>query len=166
MNVLGTVLSALLVIGGSVDSEAGAQIRARLRADRDLRQDEIKVRVKNGVATLRGRVDSQSEHSRAVELAHVEGVTRVDDRLKGGRSHGPLQAISDASISMKLRTQYADDRSLENAHIALTTTDGVVTISGTVPSERARDHALASARTTAGVKAVRAKLEVVPPHRR
>jgi hyperosmotically inducible periplasmic protein len=171
MKVVSTLLGALLVIGGAAvggravargeDSEAEARIRARLRADRDLRRDEISVRVKNGVATLWGRVDSQSEQSRAEELARVEGVTRVDDLLEGGRTHGSLQTISDASVSLKLRTQYANDRTLKGVHIAVTTTDGVVTLSGSVPSERARRRVLESARNTAGVKTVRDKLEVV-----
>lgn len=147
------------------DSSAEMHIRERLRSDPDLEHDEIEVRVRSGVATLRGRVDSQAEHARAEELAHVEGVHRIDDHLKGGRSHGSLQAVSDAMISVKLKTQYGNDKRLEHEHVAVTTTDGIVTLSGSVPSEEARRHAIASARATSGVKHVNDKLEVVPPLR-
>ena len=75
-----------------------------------------------------------------------------------------MQAVSDASVSLKLKTQYMADDAFKHEHIAVTTTDGVVTLSGTVPSKRARHRAVAIARGTAGVTKVRDKLEVaVPP---
>ena len=173
MKVRPAIVCAALVINATAasgevgeraeDSSAESRIQKRLRADPDLKHDDIEVHVKNGVATLRGRVDSQSEHARAEELAHVDGVARIDDQLKGGRTHGSLQAVSDATVSLKLRTQYGNDKGLKHGHIAVTTTDGVVTLSGSVPSERARRHAIASARATSGVKQVTDKLEVVPP---
>jgi hyperosmotically inducible periplasmic protein len=145
---------------GENDSRAAAQIRTKLRNDPDLAQDRIEVRVENRVATLRGIVDSQSERARANELAHVEGITVVKDELRGGRSRGALQAVTDASISSKLKTQFAADDVFTRAHIAVTTTNGVVLLSGTIPSANLHRRALEIARTTSGVRGIRDKLQV------
>jgi hyperosmotically inducible protein len=149
--------------GRAANAAAEKRIRARLHADPGLQHDEINVRVRDGVATLRGRVDSQSERAKAEELSRVEGVVRVEDHLQGGRSHGRLQTLSDATTSMKLKTQYMNDQALKGQHIAVTTTDGVVTLFGSVPSDQARRRALDFARGTAGVKDVTDKLTIVHP---
>lgn len=104
-------VTAAQPFSGTEDSRAEAQIRTRLRNDPDLKRDRIDVRVKNRVATLRGLVDSQSERAKADELAHVEGIERVRNELQGGRSEEAMQAVTDASISTKLTTQYAATRS-------------------------------------------------------
>ena len=58
------------------------QIQANLQSDRDLANNRIDVQVSDGVATLKGTVDSEAERSRAVRLAGVAGVRIVDDQLK------------------------------------------------------------------------------------
>jgi len=143
------------------DSRAEAQIRRRLHTDPDLKHDRIDVRVKNRLATLRGVVDSQAERAKADELAHVEGIDSVKNELRGGRSDGAMQSVMDASISSTLKTQYAADERFKRTHIAVTTTNGVVILSGTVPSEAVHRIALEVVHGTSGVKGTKDKLQVV-----
>ena len=58
------------------------QIQANLQSDRDLANNRIDVQVSDGVATLKGTVDSEAERGRAVRLAGIAGVRIVDDQLK------------------------------------------------------------------------------------
>jgi osmotically-inducible protein OsmY len=62
-----------------------AQIQMRLQKDPDLRNNAIAVAVNNGVATLTGTVDTQTEKSDAARLALVGGIVGVDNRLDVGK---------------------------------------------------------------------------------
>jgi osmotically-inducible protein OsmY len=57
------------------------RIEARLHHDAKLKGSDVKVDVDNGVATLKGKVANEAEKVRAERLAHVAGVTRVDNKL-------------------------------------------------------------------------------------
>jgi hyperosmotically inducible protein len=70
------------------------------------------------------------------------------------------QKVTDASISMKLKTQYWNTQGFKHAHIAVTTTNGVVTLFGMVPTIETHQRALEIARSTAGVRAVNDQLEI------
>jgi hyperosmotically inducible protein len=73
------------------------------------------------------------------------------------------KAISDAWITMKVHSQFVPDNALENSDIDVDTRNGVVTLSGTVPTEAGRTRAVELARKTDGVKNVNdAALRVVP----
>lgn len=89
------VVTALMLAGSGARAEppvrdetsaiAVKQILGKLRADPELANNRIEVHVDKGVATLKGKVDSQMEKSRAVTLAAVPGVHIVDDQPQGGR---------------------------------------------------------------------------------
>jgi osmotically-inducible protein OsmY len=57
------------------------QIRAKLATAPDLKNNRIDVDVDDGIAVLEGTVDSQREKKEATQLAHVEGVLGVNNRL-------------------------------------------------------------------------------------
>ena len=61
-----------------------ARIQRRLQENPDLRNNQIDVTVDNGVATLTGTVDTQTERSDAARLALVSGIVGVDNRLDVG----------------------------------------------------------------------------------
>jgi hyperosmotically inducible protein len=71
--------------------------------------------------------------------------------------------ITDAWITMKVHSQFVPEDALEDSNIDVDTTNGVVTLSGTVATEAGRSRAIAIAKATDGVKSVNDKLKVVPP---
>ena len=70
------------------ESPAGAdaaqeqQIRTRLEQTPDLKNNRIDVKVDDGIAVLEGTVDSQREKKEAQQLAHVDGILGVNNRLE------------------------------------------------------------------------------------
>lgn len=71
--------------------------------------------------------------------------------------------FKDGWITMKIHSAYIPETVLEGSNIDADTTNGVVTLTGTVPSEAARLRAIALAKATDGVKSVTDKLRVAPP---
>ena len=140
------------------------QIQANLQSDRDLANNRIDVRVSDGVATLKGTVDSEAERSRAVRLAGIAGVRVVDDQLKV-ESLGLKATVSDGAVTAKIKAQFLANTDLRAAEITVSTNNGVVTLSGTVPSHELRALAVDLARHTGGVVRVDDQLRVLasPP---
>lgn len=65
------------------DDEIYDKVRLRLASDRDVRGMAIEVDVKEGVVTLRGRVDKEKARRRAEKLAKkVKGVVQVINELR------------------------------------------------------------------------------------
>lgn len=58
-----------------------SRIEKRLHEDPALKKYDIKVSVEGGVATLSGTVATEAERTKAGELAHISGVTRVDNKI-------------------------------------------------------------------------------------
>lgn len=79
----------------------------------------------------------------------------------GERDRTLGKTISDSWITMKIHSQFVPDDALENSDIDVDTLNGVVTLSGTVPTQAGKSRAIELARTTEGVKSVNdAKLRV------
>ena len=129
------------------------EIRTKLVADPDLKNTSVDIRVEDGTATLDGTVDTESERAKADRLARVKGVRRVDNQLEV-RGPGTKATAMDDAISAKLKGLYLTNTMLRYGTISVTTTDGIVTLSGTVPSEEARQQAVDIARNARGVKKV------------
>ena len=58
-----------------------ADIQACFQQTPDLKDNQIKVTVDDGIAVLEGTVDSQKEKKEAQKLAHVDGILGVNNRL-------------------------------------------------------------------------------------
>lgn len=87
-----------------------------------------------------------------VAPAHAATATDVDPPK--AQSDGVGAAIADTAITAKVKTQLLGEDSLKNATIHVTTTNGVVTLDGTVSN--ANDKALAAtiAKSVKGVRSV------------
>jgi osmotically-inducible protein OsmY len=136
------------------------QIQANLQSDRDLANNRIDVQVSDGVATLKGTVDSDTERSKAVTLASVAGIRVVDDQLKV-ESAGLEATVVDSAITTKIKGQLLANTDLRKADIAVTTNNGVVTLRGTVPSVELRQLAVDLARHTGGVMRLDDQMHVI-----
>jgi len=64
------------------DSTLHSRVDAAIKAQPTLKDQDIDVKVANGVVTLTGTVQSEQRKVRAASTAHVAGVTRVDNELK------------------------------------------------------------------------------------
>ena len=69
-------------------------------------------------------------------------------------------AYDDATISTRVKTALLNDPSVAALHIDVTTSQGVVTLSGTAKSHDEEQKAVAVARGVPGVKDVRSNLKV------
>ena len=165
------VVTALVLVAGSgaraeqpvrndTSAVATKQILSKLRSDPELANNRIEVHVDKGVATLKGKVDSELEKSRAVSLAAVPGVHIVDDQLKIG-SEGAKAIVADSAITTGLKAKFLADSTVRSADISVDTNNGVVTLSGTAPSEEAHRQALELARHSDGVKRVDDQIKVL-----
>ena len=72
-------------------------------------------------------------------------------------------AASDAEITGKIKTKLALDKELSALSVSVTTTDGRVTLSGTVTSSKQIGKAMMLALETDGVREVASTLKVKPP---
>jgi hyperosmotically inducible protein len=77
-----------------------------------------------------------------------------------GNNAGSNQPVSDSYITTKVKAELAKDSATKAKDIKVTTTDGVVVLSGTVRSEAEKQMAEQDARNIKGVAEVRNQLSV------
>jgi hyperosmotically inducible periplasmic protein len=168
------------------DADLVTRVQSRLHQEEDLRGHQLEVRAENGVVTLTGAVRSERLRQQSLEVARrTEGVRDIRDELEvrpdtdrdarptepaprveppgtGDRAREAGEQIEDGWVTTKIQAKYFLDRDLKGRDIDVTTSNGVVTLSGTVPSEEARQQALAIARETDGAQQVVDRLTVEP----
>jgi hypothetical protein len=84
--------------GTEADGRAATEIERRLVVDPGVNAQHVTIYVRDGVATLTGRVPGEQAKSRAAGLAEgVPGVTRVQNRIVTGLGRGepPATVIPD-----------------------------------------------------------------------
>lgn len=91
-----------------------------------------------------GQVDT----SRAREVGAKVGEKTADAANRAG------EFLSDGSLTAKIKSKMTLDDLVKARSIDVSTTDGVVTLKGTVTSQAEHDRAVQLARETAGVKKV------------
>lgn len=169
------------------DGWLSTKIQSKFVGDRDIKATDISVSSRDGIVTLKGRVQNASMRSLAVAIAkNTDGVKRVVDQLAvevAGpvaplRAQNPSAAgaiattgtfdtttrsagyANDARITSSIQAKYFLDDKVKGRQINVDTTNGVVTLTGQVGSESERGDALLLARTTEGVKRVEDSLTV------
>lgn len=75
--------------------------------------------------------------------------------------HGTERAVKDTMITAEIETALARDKNVSSSGIHVSTTAGVVTLRGNVPSPEMAEHAARLAQQTDGVKRVNNQLMVV-----
>ncbi|MGI8958916.1 MAG: BON domain-containing protein [Bryobacteraceae bacterium] len=93
------LLAIVLLFGGAIghaifaadqkasssDDRISDQVRMRLATDQDVKGGALEVFVKDGVVTIKGRVDTEKGKNRATRLAKkVKGVKDIDNQLLVG----------------------------------------------------------------------------------
>ncbi len=84
--VLAAAASAqFLIADQKQDDRVVDQVRMRLAVDQDVKGGGLDVSAKDGVVTIKGRVDTEKGKNRATKLAKkVKGVKEVDNQLMVG----------------------------------------------------------------------------------
>ena len=141
--VCGIALIAGPVSGGPTLSQSTAvtvtddtlteRIETRLHQDAALKNHDVKVTVDHGVATLTGTVATNAQKARAVTLARVKGVTRVDNKVVVNASHvgtkGTVESTKEVAKEAKEVAKDAGERTKEvTKEAAEKTKDGAVKV--------------------------------------
>lgn len=157
------------------DDALREQVKAKLAADGALAHSDIKVTsVDDGVVVLGGSAKTLSAERRAVLTARrVDGVRRVtseieapaeleDDEIWGDTTSGDPNLASDAWITTKVKVALMADPGIAPTRVNVDTTEGVVTLFGSVDKEEDRARAASEVQKIDGVKRVVNELQVVP----
>lgn len=141
------------------DSEISAGVLEALE-DSALRKYDIGVVTEDGVVTLNGQVDDELARDAAVAIAQGSpGVESVSDQLVVGK-RGLSERGSDAWITTKITSKLAADPQVNPFRLRVRVNRGKVVLSGTVPTEAARDEAVKLAETVEGVTGVVSEIVV------
>lgn len=145
------------------DAEIQENVRSALRWAPELDVADEGVTVEGGTVTLEGSVDALWKKHRVEDLAlNVTGVLNVRNHLVVAPTHRPAdRAVGEAIVTALARTTDVNPDTLD-----VTVENGIVTLSGSVPSIEARRHVQRGAFYTGGVVDVRNRLTVSPglPH--
>lgn len=155
-------------IGAAItDAAVTAKVKTTLFDDSRLTGSKISVSTSNGAVTLSGSAPNADAASAAKELAaSVDGVKSVDNQInapsladkvaskadKAAKKTGKY--ASDGWITTKVKSGLLADSVTKGLDIGVSTSNGVVALSGTVSSQDAVDHAEDLARKVKGVKSV------------
>jgi osmotically-inducible protein OsmY len=175
----GGLLAPALLAADERDDQLRTRVESRLEHDATLHDERIVVSVEDGRVKLTGTVLDEAEKARATRLAQSAGAKRIDNDLtvespsvtpsKTGKTkptaksaaHEAATDVSDAWITSKVKTAIALDKQLSDSDVSVSTNqDGVVVLSGVVPSEAARRHVVELANTIKGVREVKDALTV------
>jgi osmotically-inducible protein OsmY len=140
---------------GVTDSWITSKLKIALFADSRVEGHEVHVDTKNGVVTLRGKVDSAEAKTAAGEIAkgseHVKSV-RNELQVVAPSNRSEVTA-SDKDITKNVQTRFSRDSRLKAVNVDVN--NGVVSLSGEVKSIDASAKASEVARSVAGVRSVK-----------
>jgi hyperosmotically inducible protein len=152
------------------DARISGRVGRRLTLDPDVKRYTIDVDTIDGVVTLRGKVDSETMKTSAEKLARdTEGVKDVKNELiVDPTSFGESisEGTKDSVLKTKVGTRLTTAPDIDRINIDVDVQDGVVTLSGVVHDENAKQRAEEVARSTEGVKDVKNELTVNPDDQR
>jgi hyperosmotically inducible protein len=99
----------------------------------------------------------------AMSLGTVaQGTAQTNPPAGQEKSAQSGNVFKDGWITMKIHSAFIPEQPLEGSNIDVDTTNGVVTLKGTVPTDAAKGRAVALAKATDGVKSVTDQLRVAP----
>lgn len=147
------------------DSAITIAVKAKFIEEKSLSALNIKVETKKGVVFLSGKVQSNKEITKAIEVAFaVHGVEDVDTSELKVEEESMLP-LTDTIITVKvkglfIREKIFGDKPLPVTKIHVETKDGVVFLTGKVADKPQVALAKKLAKEVNGVKEVKSSLEV------
>jgi osmotically-inducible protein OsmY len=183
---VGTEKVAATAADRLADGWLTTKIQSKFVADRDINATDIDVSSRDGVVTLKGRVQNEPMRSLAVAVAqNTDGVKQVVDLLSvtiagpvapapaantatsgaiattGAAAPDSTPRADDPRITSGIQAKYFLDDKIKRRRIDVDSSNGIVTLRGEVGSDDERAQALLLARTTEGVHRVEDHLTVV-----
>lgn len=143
------------------DASITAAVKSKLLWSKHAEGMSADVDTRRGKVTLRGTADTAAQKEAAGRLArNTKGVMSVDNRIevetKKTTQHMPGQAMSDTWITTKVKSSFGYSSNVDGSAISVTTTKGVVELSGKVHSGAEKALAIELAENVRGVSAVHA----------
>ena len=123
------------------DAWVGTKVKSTLLFHRNVRATKTDVNVRDGVVILSGEAANQAQKELTTEYAKdVEGVKEVKNEMTIAKT--PAQPdetmgekMDDASITAQVKSSLLSHRSTSAIKTKVTTTDGVVTVSGVAKND-------------------------------
>ena len=153
---------------GNITSDAASdswitlKTKMALLADDKVSSTDVHVTTKQGVVTLRGKVDSdEAKQAAAADAQKIDGVQKVVNHLVVVPK--PAQKAvqrKDDQIVKDVENRLKTDPNLKQASIEVNADNGIVTLSGDAPSLKASLRASEMARRISGVRAVHNELTI------
>ena len=143
----------VVTLTGAVDTAAARERAVQIaRATEGVTNVVDNLTVSPGVTPTTGVDDPlQKKASEAADSAQKKA---------GDAAERTGEVITDAAITTAVKTKLLADTSVSGLKIDVDTTDGVVTLTGAVPTAAEKNRAMELTRETKGVKSVRDKLKV------
>jgi hyperosmotically inducible protein len=146
------------------DEKIVTTINSKFAADATTSNLKVNVTSNNGLVTLSGNVNTNTEAAKLIELSEsVVGVKDVDaPMLKPKES---TDSFKDTEITAKIkgtfiREKLFGDKDISAIAVKVTTTNGVVYLTGSVDNQAESDNAVKIAKSINGVQSVDSKIEV------
>jgi hyperosmotically inducible protein len=147
------------------DGVIAAAVTTKLSLDKNLSTYDIDTVSHDGVVTLTGTVNSDSEKNKIIEIASAtNGVKAVDaSQLKVKPDEQP---IKDAEITTKIKAKYLKEKIFGDAdvaavHVEVETKNGIVYLSGKVDNATEAQNAISIAKSVSGVSRVESTIVIV-----
>lgn len=143
-----------------------AKVKTELAVTDGVKSMDISVQTEDGVVTLTGTQPSRTAVQKAESVAQsVKGVDEVDvsglkvdednaTEEESDKSSDAGEAINDGWITTKVKAELIATDGLKSNDVSVSTTDGVVTLTGVLDSDVAVQKAEAAAQGVNGVKEV------------
>jgi osmotically-inducible protein OsmY len=111
------------------DHTLSERIDKRLEADPTLKKYDVDVSVKDGVATLTGKVRTEAEKTKAGRDAQIAGITRVDNQLTLDKDAGKSVAthVKEGANTAANKTRSATDTAVDKTKEGVSKTGEVIT---------------------------------------
>jgi osmotically-inducible protein OsmY len=138
------------------DGWIGMKVKWALFFSRNVSAVNTEVDVTDGVVTLKGRADSQAQKDLTGEYAKdIDGVKGVNNQMTiakvANKPESMGEKIDDASITAQVKIAFLTHHSTSAFKTGVTTTNGVVTLSGNAVNSAAKDMATKVASDVKGV---------------
>jgi len=157
------------------DGWIGMQVKGALFFNRNVSAVNTEVDVADGVVTLKGQADSQAQKDLTGEYAKdINGVKGVNNQMTiaeavnqpnqpNQQAQNKDNKIDDASITAQIKMAFLTHHSTSAFKTGVSTTDGVVTLSGNATSGAGKDMASKVAGDINGVTNVINNMTIINP---
>ena len=167
-----SVDNQLVVNGGQPaehsDTWISMKVKSALLFHRDVSATGTTVYTKDGVVTLQGEASSMAQKDLTTEYARdIDNVKEVDNQMTIAKTPTSRATtgdkIDDASITAEVKSSLMSHRSTSAMHTGVTTTDGVVTLSGVAKNDAEKSLVTKLATDINGVTSVINNMTIIVP---